>query len=132
MSYTEITAYDGTYMIIIIGRIAVLRTYMRPIVTDRGAWSVGLSVSLSVCHTNEPCKTAKAIELPFGLKARMGPRNHVLHGVQIPHDRGNFEGKRANHCKVYRDTLRLSVQKRLNRSGCHLGCGLALAQGIMC
>jgi len=27
--------------------ITVLRTYMRPIVTDRVAWSVGLSVGLS-------------------------------------------------------------------------------------
>jgi len=31
----------------------------------------------------------------------------------------------------YRDTLRSSVQKRLNRSGCHLGCGLRWAQGIV-
>jgi len=23
---------------------------------DRGAWSVGLSVRLSICHTSEPCK----------------------------------------------------------------------------
>ena len=36
----------------LLGRIAVLRTYMRPIVTDRVAWSVGLSV----CHTSQPCK----------------------------------------------------------------------------
>ena len=27
-----------------------------PILTDRVAWSVGLSVGLSVCHTSEPCK----------------------------------------------------------------------------
>ena len=31
----------------------------------------------------------------------------------------------------YRDTLRSSVQKCLNRSGCHLGCGLGWAQGIV-
>ena len=30
-------------------------------------------------------KTAEPIELPFGLWARMGPRNHMLYGVQIPH-----------------------------------------------
>jgi len=33
---------------------------MRPILTDRVAWSVGLSFGLSVyrsdCHTNDPCK----------------------------------------------------------------------------
>ena len=30
-----------------------------------------------------------------------------------------------------RDTLRSSVQKRLNRSRCRLGCGLGWAVGIM-
>ena len=28
-----------------------------------------------------PAKTAESIEMPFGLWARMGPRNHVLDGV---------------------------------------------------
>jgi len=28
-------------------------------------------------------KTAEQIKMPFGLMTRMGPRNHVLHGVQI-------------------------------------------------
>jgi len=31
----------------LLGRIAVLRTYMRPTVADRVAWSVGRSVCLS-------------------------------------------------------------------------------------
>ena len=34
---------------------------MRPIVTDRVAWSVGLSVTLV-----SPAKTAAPIEMPFG------------------------------------------------------------------
>jgi len=46
--------------------------------------------------------------------------------------RGNFEGKQANHCQVYRDSPRSSGQRRLNRSRCSLGCGLAWAQSIMC
>jgi len=45
------------------------------IVTNRVAWSVGLSVTLV-----SPTKTAEPIEMPFRLWARMGPRNHVLHG----------------------------------------------------
>jgi len=49
---------------------------MRPTVTDRVAWSVGLSV----CHTSEPCKTAEPIQMPFGLWAWMGPRNGKLDG----------------------------------------------------
>jgi len=65
-------------------RIAVLRTYVRPIVTDRVAWSVSLSVDVSVSHTSDPSKTAEAIELPFGLRTRVRPRNHVLHELHIP------------------------------------------------
>jgi len=48
---------------------------MRPIVIDRVAWSVGLSVTLVI-----PTKTAAPIEMSFGLSVRMGPRNHVLDG----------------------------------------------------
>jgi len=36
---------------------------------------VGLSVTLV-----SPAKTAESIEMPFGLWARMGRRNHVLDG----------------------------------------------------
>ena len=49
-----------------------------------------------------PTKTAEAIELPFRLRTRLGSRNHVLHGVQMPPWNGAIlMGKRANHCKVY-------------------------------
>jgi len=36
---------------VLLGRIAVLRMQMRPIVTDRVAWYVGRSVGLSVCRS---------------------------------------------------------------------------------
>jgi len=70
---------------------------MRPIVTDRVpvAWSVCLSVTLV-----SPAKTAASIEMPFGLRTRVGPRNHVLDEVQIPMGTGNFEGGGSSHCKV--------------------------------
>jgi len=29
--------------------------------------------------------SAQPIEMPFGSWARMGPKNHVLDGVEIPH-----------------------------------------------
>ena len=61
----------------ILGRIAVL--CMRPIVTDRVAWSVGRSVTLV-----SPAKTAARIEMPFGLRTRVGPQNNVLHGGPYP------------------------------------------------
>ena len=51
---------------------------MRPIVTDTVAWSICRSVCRSICHTSEPCKTAEPIEMPFGLRTRVGPMNRVL------------------------------------------------------
>ena len=72
---------------------------MRPIVTDRVAWSVGLSLT----QVN-PAKTAEPIEMPFGLWVRMVPKNHKLDGVQIPCGKGQFLGKEAPVLK-YRDFL---------------------------
>jgi len=70
---------------------AILRGKGRPIVKYRDA---------VIC-----AKMAEPIDIPFGLWARMGPRNRVLHGVQIPHGKGQFWGKWAPIVK-YRDTLR--------------------------
>jgi len=47
--------------------------------SHRVAWSVGLSVALSVCHTSQSWKTAEAVKLPFALRTRVDPMNHVLH-----------------------------------------------------
>jgi len=58
---------------------------MRPIFTDRIAWSVSLSVGRSVSLSQwSPAKTAEPIEIPFGLRTLVGPWNQVLDGVQIP------------------------------------------------
>jgi len=66
---------------------------MRPIVTDRVAWSVGLSVGLSVTLVS-PAKTAEPIEMPLGLKTRVGPGNHVLDGgPDPPHGKEQFSGQ---------------------------------------
>ena len=77
---------------------------MWPIVTDRVAWSVGLSVTLV-----SPAKTAALIEMPFGLETRVGAGNHVLDGVQILHGKGQFfffgGGKNGRPIVKYRDTL---------------------------
>jgi len=56
-------------------RIVVLCTKMRPIVTDRVAWSVGRSVTVV-----NPAETAKPIEMPFKLRTLLDPREHVLGG----------------------------------------------------
>ena len=41
-------------------------------------------ICLSVFHTNEPCKTAEPIKMPFGLRTRVGQGNHVLDGGPDP------------------------------------------------
>jgi len=99
---------------------------MRPTVTDQVAWSVGRSVSLSVTVVS-PAKTAEPIEMPFGLRTRVGPRNHIFDvGQHPPMGRDNFEGEGAAHWVYvridavrlivkYRDILQSSVQKQLNR-----------------
>ena len=79
----------GIQMCLLLGPIAVLYMQMWPIVTNLVVWSVGSSV----CHSSEPCKTAEPIEMPFGLRTWVGPRNHVLEGVQIPMGRGSFKEK---------------------------------------
>ena len=44
---------------------------------------------------------AKPIEIPFEIWIPVGPRNHVLDGVQIPRAKGQFlGGKMAAICKV--------------------------------
>jgi len=50
---------------------------MRPIVTDGVMWSVGLSVGVSVTLVSH-AETADQIEIPFGLRTRVGPRNYAL------------------------------------------------------
>ena len=61
----------------------------------------------------------------------MGPGNHVLDGgPDTPWEGAILRGKVASHVK-HRNTLRSSVQKRLNRSRCRLGYGLRWSQGIV-
>ena len=65
-------------------------------------------------------RTAELIEVPFGLRAWMAPRNHVLQGIQTPVQRGKFRGKDIpGHA---RQQAAMSCEKRLNRSRCRLGC----------
>jgi len=73
---------------------------MRPTVTDAAR-----SVTLV-----SPAKTAEPIEMPLALWARMGPRNYVLDGVQIPVGSSNFNlGKKWPDVK-YSDTAVICVK----------------------
>jgi len=91
-------------------------------------------VCWSVCRTSEPCKngsSAEPIKVMFGLRTQVGPGNHVLDGgPDSPWEGAILRGNGHPFVK-YRDSLWSSVQKRLNRSRCHLGCGLRRAQGIV-
>jgi len=60
---------------------------MWPIVKDRVAWSVRLSVGWSITVVS-PAKMDEPIEMPFGLWAWVGPRNHVLDRSLDPPCRG--------------------------------------------
>ena len=65
---------DFYVLIVFLGRIAVLRmSKVWRIVTDRAAWSVCWSVTVV-----SRAKMAEPIELQFGLRTWLGPRNHVL------------------------------------------------------
>jgi len=103
---------------------------MRPIVTDRVAWSVGRSVGRSICLSvtlESPAKTAALIEMLCGLRTRVSPGNHALDGgPDPPMGRGKFERGKGRPIVKYRDTLRTFVQKTA------LGCGLEWPVEIMC
>jgi len=97
---------------------------MRPIVTDRVG---GLSLDRSVTVVS-PAKTAEPIEMPLGLRTRVGPRNHVRLGVQIPMGMDNFEREDR---PIVNGNSAVSCAKRLYQSRYRLGYGLELAQETM-
>jgi len=74
-------------------------------------------------------KTAEPIEIPCGLWAPVGSKNHVWD--PDPRAKGQFLWERT--CKdMLENTFPWAVQKWLNRSRCRLGCGLGWAQRSMC
>jgi len=107
-----------------LGRIASTRILVDAAYCYRPSSMVCRSVTLVI-----PAKVAEAMEMSFGLWARMGPRNHVLDGGQIP---WREDGGRPTHEVGYCDSLWWSVKKRLNRSRCRSGYGLGWAQGSIC
>jgi len=87
-----------------------VRRYMRFIVTDRLAWSVGLSVC--VCLTSQPCKNGCTDRGAVWLRTRVGLRNHVFDGVQIPHGKRQLLGGKGRPIEKYRDSLWSTVRKQ--------------------
>ena len=78
--------------IIVIIRPHRSTTYVDAAYCYRPSGVVCRSACLSVTQVS-PAKTAEPIEMPFGLRTRVGPGNHVLDGVQM--GRGNFPGGRS-------------------------------------
>jgi len=90
------------------GRIAVLRTQMRPIAADRVAWSVGQS--LSVYHSNEPCKNGCIDRDAVWVDDSGGPKEPCIRWASRSClGMGNFEGEGRPIVK-YRDTQPWAVQ----------------------
>jgi len=76
------------------------------------------------------------IKITYLLTARSphgagGPKEPCIRwGSRSPDANGQFWGGKGRPIVKYRDTLRSSVPKCLNRSRCRLGCGLGWVQGI--
>jgi len=67
-------------------------------------------------HSTVRCaKTAEPIDMPFWMKTRVGPGNHVLHGVQIPQGKGQFSGVVRAIQKHWQPLLHRSLQRRCKR-----------------
>jgi len=67
---------------------------MQPIASYGVAWSVCLSVCVRLLVTFVSyTKTTEPIEMPFGVLSYVDPRNHIVHGVEIPYlERAIFGG----------------------------------------
>ena len=88
-------------------------------------------VCRSVCHNSEPCKNGCTDRAAAWVEDLGGPGNHVLDGGPDPPREGTIWRGKDRRIVKYRDTLRSSVPKRLNRSRCRLGCGLGWAVGVV-
>jgi len=80
-------------------------------------------VCLSVCRSVtlvSPAKTAGPVEMPFGLRTRVGLRNHVLDGARSPMRGAVFTGKVMS--------ADLSPLAAANELVCRLRCGGIIAR----
>jgi len=59
-----------------------------------------LSACLSLTIVSS-AKMAELIEMPFGIRTLLGPRNRILDGAQIPQcEEAILREEKAAHCKV--------------------------------
>jgi len=89
-------------------------------------------VCRSVC-LSEPCKNSCTDRDAFWVEDLGGPKEPCIRwGSRSSHGKGQFWEGKGRPIVKYRDTLRSSVKKRLNRSRCHLANWLGWAIGIVC
>jgi len=119
--------HTGSDIIIIIIKPHHSTTY----VDAADCYKLSSMVCLSVCHSSEPCKNGWTHQMPFALRTRVGPVNHVLDGGPDPPMQSKGTILRGNGWPTvkYRDCLPWAVQKWLNRLRCHLGYGVWWVQG---
>jgi len=97
--------------------------------SHRVAWSVSLSIALSVCHTSESGKKRlkrSSCHLRSGLRWVQWTRYYMTSTGQ--HGKGQFWVRNRQTIVKYRDTPQSSVQARLNGSIWHFRCGLEWAK----
>ena len=113
-----------TVPVFLVIRLHCSTAVMQPVATDGAGW---FRVCLSVTIVR-PEKTAELIRMPFRMLTRVGSRNDVLDGVQIPpREEATLKGKMVaivNH----RDSPPWAVQKWLYRSKCSLWCRVRCVQ----
>jgi len=81
--------------LLLLGHIAVLRTYMRPVVRDRVAWSVCLSVGRSVA-CSEPCKNGWTDwNVLWSVDLGRPKKPCIRWGSRSPYGKGQFWGERS-------------------------------------
>jgi len=67
---------------------------MRLILTDRVAWSVGLSVCRSACHTSEPCENGCTDRAAVWVEDFSGPGElRIRWGSRSPRGKGQILGE---------------------------------------
>ena len=125
LAASKLAAFYKVYYIIFLNIIRPHRsaTYVHAAYCYQPSSVVCQSVCLSVTLVS-PAKTAAPIEIPFWLRTLVGPRNHVLDGGPDPPWEGAILLGKGHPIVKYRDTLRSSVRKQLNRSRCRWFMGL--------
>ena len=78
-----------------------------------------------------PAKTVEPIEMTFGTRFQVGPRNHILDVDPDPPWQWSIVRGKQQSIVEYRDAVLSAWQKRLNRPRGHLVFGLWFTKGTV-